>query len=102
MKRIAEGTQGLIRAQQTQEISSLTTSDGHINLFASLETTLSSEQLQSIERRQKEKEKEREEDRGAPLAPDANDLKPWYTDKDLKGGKQRDAEKNERSHKERM
>ncbi len=102
MKRISEGTQGLVGPQQTEEITSLTASDGHINLFVSLESALSSEQLQIIEKRQKEKEKEKEAERGAPLAPDANDLKPWYTDKDLKGGKQRDAEKDERSHNQRM
>ncbi|KAF8342656.1 uncharacterized protein EI90DRAFT_772605 [Cantharellus anzutake] len=102
MKRISEGTQGLVRSREADEITSLTTLNGHINLFASLETALTSQQLQLVEKKKKEKEMAKEEDRGAPLAPDANDLKPWYIDKDLKGGKQREAEKDEQIHQQRV
>ena len=51
---------------------------------------MSGQQLQLIEKKAKQAAAAKEADKGAPLAPSAHDLKPWYTDRELKGGKERD------------
>ena len=94
MRRIAEGTQGLTRSQPSSD-EPLTTPAGHINLFASLESALTGQQqLQLIEKKAKDLAAQREADKGAPLAPSASDLTPWYTDRELKGAKERELEKD--------
>lgn len=103
MKRIADGTQGLTRASDpAPEITTLTTSSGHINLFTPLESTLSGQQLQLIEKKQRELAAQKEAEKGAALAPSAHDLTPWYTDRELKGGKERDLEKDDRANDRRQ
>jgi hypothetical protein len=103
MKRIADGTQGLTRASNsTPQITTLTTSSGHINLFAPLESALSGQQLQLIEKKQRELAAQKEAEKGAALAPSAHDLTPWYTDCELKGGKERDMEKDDRANDRRQ
>lgn len=103
MKRIADGTQGLTRASDSApEIPSITTSSGHINLFPSLESSLSGQQLQLIEKKQRELAAQKEAEKGAPLAPSAHDLTPWYADRELKGGAERDLEKDDRANDRRQ
>lgn len=99
MRRIADGTQGLTRASDsTPEVTNITTSSGHINLFESLESSLSGQQLQLIEKKQRELAAQKEAEKGAPLTPSAHDLAPWYADRELKGGAERDLEKDDRAN----
>lgn len=101
LKRIADGTPGLISSStpssSSEEVSTLTTPTGHINLFVSLEASLSSNQIQALEKKAKDIAAQKEADRGEALMPSEHDLKPWYVDRDLKGGKERDLEKDGRA-----
>lgn len=105
MKRIADGTQGLVRsstASTSSAVESLTTPSGHINLFESLEASLSGQQLQLIEKKARDLAAQKEAEKGAPLAPSASDLTPWYADRELKGGKERELEKDDRANDRRQ
>lgn len=98
MKKIKDGTQGLVSHDAPEEaVTTLTASSGHINLFASLESTVSGQQLQLMDKKAKEAAAAKEAEKGAPLAPSANDLRPWYTDRDLVSGKERERDKDERA-----
>jgi len=101
MKKIKDGTPGLAPSLN-EEVTTLTTSSGHINLFSSLESSMSSQQLQLIDKKAKEAAAAKEADKGAPLAPSAHDLKPWYADRELKGGKERDREMDDAARSQQM
>ena len=75
----------------------LTTPAGHINLFASLESTLSSQALQLADKKAREAKEAKEAEKGAPLAPSKADLVPWYADRELKGGKERERDGDSRA-----
>lgn len=97
MKRIADGTPGLIESSSSsaaEVVSTLVTPAGHINLFVSLEATLSNAQMQSLEKKANDAAIKKQEERGDALAPSVHDMNPWYADRMLKGGKERDLEKD--------
>jgi hypothetical protein len=77
--------------------ASLISSSGHINFFATLEST----PMQALLAKPKV-DLNKELEKGFPLAPNANDLKPWYVDKELKSGKEKEKELKETEEERRF
>ena len=59
-------------------VSTLTTSDGHINFFEDLEQNAVATAMKLT----KQAKESSETDKGVPLAPSAKDLNPWYIAQD--------------------